>query len=74
MEEIARELEGYSGADIELIIEEAAFLAFETRRQNEEIEITVDHIKKAIAKTAKSVSEEEVHEIEQWAKSRNIIK
>ncbi len=73
IEEIAEKLEGYSGADIEQIIEEAAFLAFETRTQNKDIKITIEHINKAIEKIPKSVSPEEIISIEKWAKEKNII-
>ena len=73
IEEIAKKLKGYSGADIELIIDEAAFLAFESRAQNEEVKITAEHINKAIEKIPKSVSEEEERRIKEWARERNII-
>jgi len=71
--EIARRLEGYSGADIEQIIEEAAFLAFEGRRDKQDVKITVEHINEAIKKTPRSVSDEEVRMIEEWARLRKII-
>lgn len=73
IKEIAKKLEGYSGADIEQIIEEAAFLAFEERVSNPTVKITIEHINKAIKKTPKSVSEEEIRSIEKWAKERNLI-
>jgi len=73
IKEIAKQLEGYSGADIEQIIEEAAFLAFEERIKNQDAKITIEHINKAIKQTPKSVSEEEIRSIEEWAKVRNLI-
>lgn len=69
--EIAEKLEGYSGADIENIIEEAAFIAFE-RRQTGPATITKEDIMRTIEKIPKSVTREEVEQIEGWAKERNI--
>lgn len=69
--EIAEKLEGYSGADIEHIIEESAFIAFE-RRQTENAKITSDDIAKAIARTPKLVTSDEVEQIKRWAKERGI--
>ncbi|MBN1597020.1 MAG: AAA family ATPase [Bacteroidales bacterium] len=70
--EIAGKLEGYSGADIENIIEEAAFISFE-RRRAEPTKITKEHIIKAFEKMPNpSVTEKEVKQIEKWAKERGI--
>jgi SpoVK/Ycf46/Vps4 family AAA+-type ATPase len=73
IKKVAKRLEGYSGADIEQIIEEAAFLAFESKDYDNDVKITVKHINEAIDKTPKSVSEEEVRSIEEWARMRNVI-
>jgi len=69
--EIAETLEGYSGADIENIIEEAAFNAFE-RKGTENVKITRKDIMIAIERMPKSVTPEEVKQIEKWAKGRGI--
>jgi SpoVK/Ycf46/Vps4 family AAA+-type ATPase len=73
IKKVAKRLEGYSGADIEQIIEEAAFLAFESKDYDNDVKITIKHINEAIDKTPKSVSEEEVRSIEEWARMRNLI-
>jgi len=73
IKKVAKRLEGYSGADIEQIIEEAAFLAFESKDYDNDVKITIKHINEAIDKTPKSVSEEEVRSIEEWARMRNVI-
>ena len=69
--EIAEKLEGYSGADIENIIEEAAFIAFE-ERETRPAKITRDNIMNVVEKMHKSVTREEVEQIEKWAKERGI--
>ena len=69
--EIAEKLEGYSGADIENIIEEAAFNAF-ARRKEGNAKITSKDIATVIARTPKSVTPDEVKEIEKWAKERGM--
>ena len=70
--EIAKKLEGYSGADIKEIIEEAAFIAFEKRESREEAKITIEDINKAVEKISPSVSGEEIRDIEEWAEKMGI--
>jgi len=69
---LADKLEGYSGADIEYIIEESAFKAFERRNDKKEVSITRKDIEEVIEKTSKSVSTEEIKKIEEWAQERGI--
>jgi transitional endoplasmic reticulum ATPase len=69
--EIAEKLEGYSGADIENIIEEAAFKAF-NRRKSGGAYITKDDIIEAIKEIPKSVTSEELQQLEEWAKERGL--
>ena len=69
--EIAEKLDGYSGADIENIVEEAAFIAFE-RRETGNAKITKNDIMKAADKAPNSVTPEEVEQIEEWAKERRM--
>lgn len=69
--EIAKKLEGYSGADIENIIEEAAFIAFE-RREAGNARITKKDIMVAMKRTPKSLMLDEVAQIKRWAKERGI--
>ncbi|MEN3039227.1 MAG: AAA family ATPase [Candidatus Kryptonium sp.] len=68
IESIAKELKGYSGADIEYIIDEAAFLAFERKDK-----INLEDIKKTIKITQKSVSPEVIKEIEDWLRKRGLL-
>jgi len=71
--EIAKKLEGYSGADIENIIEEAAFNAFGRKgKSSKGIKITMDDIKECVDRMPKSITEEEVKQTEKWAKKRGI--
>lgn len=69
--DIAERLEGYSGADIENIIEEAAFIAFE-RRKEKPPRITRDIIISVVEKVPRSVTQRDVEEIEEWARERGI--
>ncbi|RKZ20453.1 hypothetical protein DRQ18_06355 [bacterium] len=71
---LAKELDGYSGADIAYIIDEAAYLAFERRKTGKEQKITRDDILKVIKQTRKSVLPEEIKEIEEWAKQQGVIR
>jgi len=73
IEYIAEKLENYSGADIELIIDRAAFIAFEKREERKNIGIIREDIEKAIEETPPSVSIEEVERIEEWARNRGVI-
>lgn len=66
--QIAADLEGYSGADIEHILEEAAFLAFSRKREGQDFHIKARDISKAKASTPKSVTEADIQKLEQWAK------
>jgi transitional endoplasmic reticulum ATPase len=61
-------LEGYSGADIEHIAEETAFIAFARRNQDQETAITLSDIQSVIGKTPKSVSPAEIKRFEEWAR------
>lgn len=69
--EIAEKLDGYSGADIEYIIEESAFNVFEEREKRKAI-ITKDDIEKVIKRTPKSVTPTEVEKIKKWAQDRGL--
>jgi transitional endoplasmic reticulum ATPase len=69
--EIAEKLEGYSGADIENIVEEAAFKAF-NRRESGIPAITKDDIDEVIGKTPKSVTDDEVQQLKEWGKERGL--
>jgi len=70
--EIAEKLEGYSGADIENIIEEAAFKAF-NRRESGAPWITKDDIVEVIEKIPKSVTPNDEKLFKEWAKERGLI-
>jgi len=69
--EIAEKLEGYSGADIENIVEESAFKAF-NRRESGATYITQDDIIEVIEKIPKSVTPSEIQIFKEWAKERNL--
>lgn len=69
--EIAERLEGFSGADIENIIEEAAFRAF--RRRNEgEVSITKKDVEAAMGEATRSVTAAEIERLERWAQERGL--
>lgn len=63
LRKLANQLEGYSGADIEQIIDEAALEAF-----NQEGCITHKMIEKIIRDWSRSVDEEQLKEYERWGK------
>lgn len=65
--QVAENLEGYSGADIEHIIEESAFIAF-----NKKSTITKDDVLGVIQKTPKSVTPNELQRFEEWAQERGL--
>ena len=69
--EIAENLDRYSGSDIEHIIGEAAFVAYE-RRRAKKVKIKKDDIMKVIEVTSPSVTPNEVKQIKEWAKERGI--
>lgn len=69
--EIAEKLEGYSGADIEYIIEESAFRAF-SRREREKPLINKDDIEGVIKITPKSVTPDADEKIKKWARDRGL--
>lgn len=69
--EIADNLDRYSGADIEHIIDESAFNAYE-RRGTKNPKITKGDIMKVIEVTSPSVTPNEVKQIKEWAKDRGI--
>jgi len=68
LRELTDKLDGYSGADIEHIVEEAAFKAFARRNEGKGVAILVADIQSAIEKTPKSVSSEENKRFQEWAK------
>jgi SpoVK/Ycf46/Vps4 family AAA+-type ATPase len=72
--QIVEKLDGYSGADIEDIIEEAAFLAFQRRTEDTEPGpiITKDDITKVIEETPKSVTSDELQKLKRWAMERGL--
>lgn len=70
MDQIADQLEGYTGADIENIIEEAAFLAFQ--RKDNEKGINKEDVINSILKTPKSVAQEEIDGLKEWATKRRL--
>ncbi len=70
--ELSEKLEGYSGADIEYIIDEAAFLASERKDKDKEVAIIKEDIIKVIEKTFPSVKPEDVKKLEEWAKKIGI--
>jgi len=69
--EISERLDGYSGADIEHIIEEAAFIAFE-RRKTGGIEILKEDILSIIDETSPSVTKDVEKNILCWMEERGI--
>ena len=71
IEEISNRLDGYSGADIVHIIDEAAHAAFDRRNENNAI-INKEDLVNAIKRTSKSVRPEEIQTIERWAIERGI--
>ncbi|MCM8772638.1 MAG: AAA family ATPase [Candidatus Omnitrophica bacterium] len=68
IKEIAKKLEGYSGADIENIVDEASFKAFEKKDI-----IKKEFILDAINRIPKSVGDEEIQRYEEWARNRNLL-
>ncbi|MBN1216048.1 MAG: AAA family ATPase [Candidatus Lokiarchaeota archaeon] len=71
IEDLSQKLEGYSGADIENIIEESAFLAF-TRRKEDNSAISKKDVDKIIEQIKPSVTFDERQKVEKWAKERGI--
>jgi len=65
LDDLARDLEGYSGADIEQIIDEAAHNAF-----NQKGSITYQIIKELIKGWQKSVSPQQIKEYKEWGKKK----
>lgn len=70
--EIARALDGYSGADIEHIIEESAFIAFNDRTRDPAL-ISKSDILDVISRTPKSVRVDDLKRLEKWASERGIL-
>ncbi len=68
LQEIADKLDGYSGADIEGIIENAAFMSFERKDDK----ITKDDVLSLIEHTPPSVSKDEIQIMIDWAKQRGV--
>lgn len=69
--QIAKKLDGYSGADIDNIIEESAFIAF-NRRAKSTATITKEDICKVIELTPKSVTPDEVKDCKEFAEKRGL--
>ena len=69
--QLSDNLEGYSGADIENVIEESAFLAFE-RRTEQGANITKADIDEIIERIQPSVTPDEAEKIKKWAVERGI--
>ncbi|MCX7880484.1 MAG: AAA family ATPase [Ignavibacteria bacterium] len=69
---LSRKLNGFSGADILGIIEEAAYFAFERRNYGDAI-ITFDDLSEAISNFKPSVNSDDVKTIEQWGIERGYI-
>lgn len=69
---LAKELEGFSGADIETIVEEAAFRVF-SRKNYPKPEITESDLLEVIKNTPKSVTPNDLQKIQEWAKGRGIV-
>jgi len=73
LETISEMLEGYSGADIVNLIEEASYLAFLRIRKNQDQSyITIDDVYHAIENVKPSVSIEELERLKKWAEDRGI--
>ena len=68
---VAERLDGYSGADIENILEEAAFEAFDRRGKNPPA-ISGQDVIAIVEKTPRSVTPDEVEKIRQWAQQRGL--
>jgi SpoVK/Ycf46/Vps4 family AAA+-type ATPase len=68
LEEVARLLEGYSGADIRHICERAAQLPFlESIRTGQARDISLEDVKKALAEVKPSVTPRMLERFERWA-------
>lgn len=70
--ELSKPLTGFTGADIEHIIEEAAYNAFSRRNESDDLKIIKDDITKAIKKTNPSVPETDIKKFREWADKRGI--
>ncbi|MEM3997190.1 MAG: AAA family ATPase, partial [Pyrobaculum sp.] len=64
LEEIARRTEGYSGADLELLVREATFLAL--REDIETKEVSMKHFEEALKKVRPSVTPDMLKFYESW--------
>lgn len=68
---ITEKLAGYSGADIEYIVEEASYRAFNRRKENRAA-ISEDDLVTTIESTPKSVTSADIQKYEKWAKERGL--
>jgi len=64
LEEIARRTEGYSGADLELLVREATFLAL--RENIDTKEVSMRHFEEALRKVRPSVTPDMLKFYESW--------
>ncbi len=69
LDALAETLDGYSGADIKYICDRAAVIPFLKSVTGEEHNITDEAIRTAIRDTTKSVSQETLHRLREWAQS-----
>jgi len=72
MKDVAQALKGYSGADIEHIINEAAYAALRRHKAGAETEIIKDDILAAMRKISPSVTPEENDRLIKWAREHGI--
>ncbi|NMD01148.1 MAG: AAA family ATPase [Bacteroidales bacterium] len=70
--DLSKLLTGFTGADIEHIIEEAAYIAFSRRNESDDLKIIKDDIIKAIKKTNPSVPETDIQKFRTWGNKRGI--
>jgi transitional endoplasmic reticulum ATPase len=68
LDQLAKQLDGYSGADIKYICDRAAVVPFlESVARGGEAEITREILEQAIGETSRSVSGEHLRRFEAWA-------
>jgi len=70
--EIAEKLDGFSGADIENIVDETAALVYEENPYGKEYKITKRHILNIVEKTAPSVNKEDYEDYRKWKDEKGI--
>lgn len=72
LSDLAGGMQGYSGADVELIVEEVAYSAF-GRRNGGAATICAEDILQVIGRTPKSVTPAEVEALDEWARGRHLL-